>query len=111
ALFKYAGQDGNPAVFNVDLARLACDELKVNCTVQMRRFDTLIDALAENRGDAVIASLAVSRDVRRRIDFTDPYYRPSARFVARRDSAIEDVRPERLEGRKVAVVTKTAHEA
>jgi len=109
--FNYAGQDGNPAGFNVDLARMTCEELKVNCTVQMRRFDTLIDALAENRGDAVIASMAVSRDVRRRIDFTDPYYRPTARFVARRDSAIEDVRPERLEGRKVAVVTKTAHEA
>ena len=31
--------------------------------------------------------------------------------MARRDSTIEDVRPERLEGRKVAVVTQTAHEA
>jgi len=109
--FNYQGADGNPAGLNVDLARLICEELKVNCTVQMRRFDTLIDSLAENRGDAVIASLAVNRDVRRRIDFTDPYYRPTARFVARRNSTIEDVRPEKLEGRKVAVVTKTAHEA
>src|SRR5215472_9184461 len=32
--FNYAGQDGNPAGFNVDLARMACEELKVNCTVQ-----------------------------------------------------------------------------
>jgi len=109
--FNYAGGDGNPAGFNVDLARLICEELKVNCTVQMRRFDTLIDSLAENRGDAVVASLAVTRDVRRRVDFTDPYYRSAARFVARRDSKIEDVRPERLEGRKVGVVGKTAHEA
>src|SRR5215470_295242 len=109
--FNYQGPDGNPAGFNVDLARLICEELKVNCTVQMRRFDTLIDSLAENRGDAVIASLAVTRDVRRRIDFTDPYYRSPARFVVRRDSNIDDVRPERLEGRKVAVVGRTAHEA
>jgi polar amino acid transport system substrate-binding protein len=109
--FNYAGPDGNPAGFNIDLARLACEELRVNCTMQMRRFDTLIDALSENRGDAVIASLAVTRDARRRIDFTDAYYRTPARFVARRDSTIEDVRPERLEGRKVAVVAGTAHEA
>jgi len=109
--FNYPGSDGNPAGFNIDLARLICEELKVNCTMQMRRFDTLIDALAENRGDAVIASVAVSRDVRRRIDFTDPYYRSPARFVARRDSTIEDVRPEHLEGRKVAVIAKTSHEA
>ena len=109
--FNYQGPDGNPAGFNVDLARLICEELKVNCTVQMRRFDTLVEALTENRGDAVIASLAVTRDARRRIDFTDPYYRSVARFVARRDSSIEDVRPERLEGRKVATVARTAHEA
>jgi polar amino acid transport system substrate-binding protein len=109
--FNYAGADGNPAGFNIDLARLLCEELKVNCTMQMRRFDTLIDALSENRGDAVIASLAVTQDARRRIDFSDAYYRSPARFVARRDSTIEDVRPERLEGRKVAVVAKTAHEA
>jgi polar amino acid transport system substrate-binding protein len=109
--FNYAGSDGNPAGFNIDLARLLCEELKVNCTMQMRRFDTLIDALAENRGDAVIASLAVTQDARRRIDFSDAYYRSPARFVARRDSPLEDVRPERVEGRKVAVVAKTAHEA
>src|SRR5262245_19095791 len=109
--FNYAGPDGNPAGLSVDLARLLCEELKVNCTVQMRRFDTLIDALAENRGDAGIGSLAVTRDVRRRIDFTDPYYRSPARFVARKDSTIEDVRPERLEGCKVAAIAKTAHEA
>jgi polar amino acid transport system substrate-binding protein len=109
--FNYAGPGGNPTGLNVDLARMICEELKVNCTVQMRRFDTLVDALAENRGDAVIASLAVTSDARRRIDFTDPYYRSPARFVARRDSTIDDVRPERLEGRKVAVVAQTAHEA
>jgi polar amino acid transport system substrate-binding protein len=109
--FNYAGPDGNPAGFNVDLARLLCDELKVACTVQMRRFETLLDALAENRGDAIIASIAPTLEVRRRADFTDPYYRTPARFVARRDSPIQEVLPERLEGKKVAVVTGTAHEA
>src|ERR671924_541792 len=43
--FNYAGIDGNPAGFNVDLARMVCEELKVQCTVQMRRFDTLITSL------------------------------------------------------------------
>ena len=40
--FNFAGPDGTPAGFNVDLARLICEEIKVACTVQMRRFDTLI---------------------------------------------------------------------
>jgi polar amino acid transport system substrate-binding protein len=108
--FDYAGPDGNPAGFNVDLARLICEELRTSCTVQMRRFDTLFDALGENRGDAAIASIAVTPEARRKIDFTDPYYRPVARFVATRDGAIADVAPERLEGKKIAVVAGTAHE-
>jgi polar amino acid transport system substrate-binding protein len=109
--FNFAGPDGNPQGFNVDLARIMCEELKIGCTVQMRRFETLVAALNENRGDAVIASMAATPDVRTKIDFTDPYYRTPARFVVRRDSPIEDPLPEKLEGRKVAVTAGTAHEA
>jgi polar amino acid transport system substrate-binding protein len=109
--FNYAGPDGNPAGFNVDLARMICEEIKITCTVQMRRFDTLLDAVADNRGDAVIASIAATPETRRRVDFSDPYYRAPARFVTLRETAMDDVRPEQLEGKKVAVIAGTAHEA
>jgi polar amino acid transport system substrate-binding protein len=109
--FDYAGPDGNPAGFNVELARLLCDDIKTSCTIQARRFDTLLDALNDNRGDAVIASIAGNSETRRRADFTDPYYRTPARFVARVDSPIGDVLPELVEGKKIAVVAGTAHEA
>jgi len=109
--FNYTGPDGAPAGFNVDLARLICEEIKVACTVQMRRFDTLVASLNSNNGDAVIASIAETPDMRKRVDFSDPYYRTPARFVAKRDSDIDDVRPEVLEGKKIAVVAGTAHEA
>ena len=108
--FNYAGPDGNPAGFNVELARLICEELKISCTIQLRRFDTLLQALAENRADAVIASLAVTPETRQRVDFSDPYYRATARFVERRDTALKDIVPENLEGKKIAVVAGTAHE-
>ena len=83
--FDYAGPDGNPAGFNVDLARLICDEIKVACTIQARPFGSLFEALNDNRGDAVIASIAPTAETRRLADFTDPYYRTPARFVARAD--------------------------
>src|SRR4029077_17709881 len=109
--FNYAGPDGNPAGFNVELARLICEELKIECTIQLRRFDTLLQALAENRADAVIAPRAATPETRQRVDFSDPYYRAPARFVARRDTTLRDIVPEILEGKKVAVVGGTAHEA
>jgi polar amino acid transport system substrate-binding protein len=110
--FDYAGTDGNPAGFNVDLARLLCAEINTTCTIQARRFDLLLDALNDRSGgDAVIASIASNAATRRQADFTDPYYRTPARFVARTDSAIRDVLPELVEGKKIAVVAGTAHEA
>ena len=109
--FDYAGPDGNPAGFNVDLAQLICSELKAACTIQARPFATLLDALAANQGDAVIASIAATSETRKRADFSDPYYRTPARFVARGDSPIGDVLPELVAGKKVAVVAGTAHEA
>jgi polar amino acid transport system substrate-binding protein len=108
--FNFAGSDGNPTGFNVELARMICEELKVSCTVQMRRFDTLFDSLDANRGDAAIASIAVSEQTRKRVDFTDPYYRPSERFVVRANAPTEAVTPEAMDGKKVAVVAGSAHE-
>jgi polar amino acid transport system substrate-binding protein len=108
--FNYAGADGNPIGFNVELARLICEELKISCTVQMRRFDTLFDSLDANRGDAAIASISVSAETRQRADFSDPYYRSTARFAVRARASTVAVTPESMEGRKVAVVAGSAHE-
>jgi polar amino acid transport system substrate-binding protein len=80
--FNYIGPDGAPAGFNIDLARMICEEIKVACTVQKRLYDTLITSLNSNNGDAVIASIAETPDMRRRVDFSDPYYRTPARFVS-----------------------------
>jgi polar amino acid transport system substrate-binding protein len=109
--FNYGGPDGNPQGFNVDLARLICEELAAQCTIQMRRFETLVESLDQNRGDAVVASISATPDMRKRVDFSDPYYRTPARFAAQRASPIVEALPENLEGKKVAVVAGTSHEA
>jgi polar amino acid transport system substrate-binding protein len=77
----------------------------------MRRFDTLVPALNENRGEAVIASIAVNAESRKAVDFTDPYYRVPARFAALKASATPVLKPEQLEGKKIGVVGGSAHEA
>jgi polar amino acid transport system substrate-binding protein len=109
--FNFAGPDGNPQGFNVELARMMCEELKLACTIQMRRFETLVTALNANQADAAIASIATTPEMRAKVDFSDPYYRTPARFVSKRDFSIDDALPERLEGRRVAVVAGSAHEA
>jgi polar amino acid transport system substrate-binding protein len=109
--FNFKGPDGHPIGFNVDLARAICVELALQCTIQVRRFDTLVESLDEGRGDAVIASLAITPEIRKRLDFTDRYYRSPARFVARKEFPLADTTPELIAGKKVAVIAGSAHEA
>ena len=56
--FAFPGPDGALAGFNVDLARAVCEELKVPCTIQARRFDTILGAIESGAADAAIASIA-----------------------------------------------------
>ena len=103
--------DGTPAGFNADLARAICEELKIACTVQARRWDTIRPALAAGAGDAAVASLSITEAALRDLDFTSPYYRTPARFVAQASAKVGDVLPDTVAGKRVGVVAGTAHEA
>ena len=103
--------DGDLAGFNVDIARAICEELVVGCTIQARRFDTLIDSLLGGKGDAIVASVASSPALRETVDFSSPYYRTPARFAARADASAVDPSAGGLTGKKVGVMAHSAHEA
>jgi len=109
--FGFALPDGSLSGFNVDLARALCEELRVQCTVQARRWDTMIEAIEQSRADAAIASIAMTPANRARVDFTAPYYKTPARFVARAAVVLPDTSPEALAGKTVGVVARSAHEA
>jgi polar amino acid transport system substrate-binding protein len=109
--FNFKGPGGQPIGFNVDLARAICTELNVTCTIQVRRFNTLLESLQENRGDAVVASIAVTPQNRTKADFTDRYYRTPGRFISRKEVLLDQITPESIAGRRVGVVAGSAHEA
>jgi polar amino acid transport system substrate-binding protein len=108
---NFALADGSLAGFNVDLARAACEELQVACTIQARRWDTLVDSLLEGKGDAIAASLAATPAMRDKLDFTAPYYRTPARFVVSAHAAPFDATPAGLKGKTVGVIAGSAHKA
>jgi polar amino acid transport system substrate-binding protein len=107
----FAGADGNPTGFSVELARAACERLAITCTIQVRRFDTLLDSLAEKGGDVVAAAIPINAELRQRFSVTSPYFKIPARFAARKDRGEPEPLGKALQGRTVAVVAGTAHEA
>ena len=96
--------------YHVDLARMLCDEINATCSIQMRPFDDLVGALGDKRGDAILAGLVVTPDLRDKLETTDAYLGTPGRFVGRIDAAFEAT-PEGLSGRWISVVTGSAHEA
>jgi len=108
---NFALADGSLIGFNVEIARAICEELHIGCTIQARRWDTLIDSLETGKGDAVIASIAASAATRARIDFSQPYYQTPARFATRKDSQLADATPVTLTGKSVGVIAGSAHQS
>ena len=109
--FHFALPDGTLSGFDVDLARAICDELKITCTIQARRFDTLIDALNADQGDALMAAIRIDSQTRGKLDFSRPYYTTPARFASLNAIVAEPATPESLREKTVGVQTKSAHEA
>ncbi len=109
--FGFVMPDGSLSGFNVDLARALCEELRVQCTIQPRRWDTILSAIEQGRADAATASIAITPANRSRVSFTAPYYKTPARFVARTSLEMADPNPQALAGKTVGVVARSAHEA
>lgn len=109
--FQYVAPDGNPAGFNVDLARAICSELGFSCTIQALPWNDLLDALQNGRADALVAGMKPTEDLRGKADLTRPYFRAVARFTAPKASLLKDATPEALATKRIAVVAGTAHEA
>ncbi len=107
----FAGPDGGPTGFSVELARAACEKLGWTCTVQARRFDTLLDSLAEGRGDVLAAAVNLTPPIRARFAASHLYFRGSARFLTTRGNAQAELDTRTLQGKRVAVVAGTAHQA
>jgi polar amino acid transport system substrate-binding protein len=109
--FHYFDEEGVLTGFNVDLARAICEELAVECEVRPVEWEDLFSSLDKDEADAAIASIRIDADALTKADFTERYYATPARFIARKESELKDVRPETVEGKKIGVARGTGHEA
>ena len=92
APFNYVTPDGKLAGFDVDIAYALCDQMKVGVhpgPAGLGRDDPGAD---RQEVDAIIASMSITEERKKQVDFTDKYYQTPARFVAKKDSGLEITR-------------------
>jgi len=111
--FSYIDKDKRLAGFHIDLARAICSELEVLkvCKIQALPFDQLKSALNSGKGDAILAGLAITAQSRKLYEFSRPYFKLPARFVALKSAGLNEPIILALKGQRVGVVHGTAHAA
>jgi arginine/ornithine transport system substrate-binding protein len=100
--FAWVLPSGELTGFDIDVARAMCTQMGAECEIINQSFDGLIPALNAKKIDAIIASMTITDDRLKAIDFAGPYYTVPAMFIAAADSGLE-ISADGLDGKFVGV--------
>ncbi|MEO5734600.1 MAG: ABC transporter substrate-binding protein [Rubrivivax sp.] len=107
--FSSVGPDGKLKGFDIDIANALCAQMKAACTLVQQDFDGLIPSLNARKFDLVVASMSITPERQKVVDFSNKYYQTPARFVVRAGSALQAT-PAGLAGKKIGVQRSTIHD-
>ena len=107
--FSYKEADGTLAGFDIEIAKALCAELQRECTLVEQEWDGMIPALKARKFDAIVASMSITEERKRQIDFSSKYYQTPARLVAAKDAGFEGSAGG-LEGKRIGVQRGATHQ-
>lgn len=107
--FSEVTASGELKGFDIDIANALCDNMGKSCEMVQTEWDGIIPALLERKCDAIIASMSITPDRQKVIDFTGKYYSSPAKFIAAAGAGLTDT-PEGLAGKTVGVQRGTIHQ-
>jgi polar amino acid transport system substrate-binding protein/arginine/ornithine transport system substrate-binding protein len=107
--FSWKEADGTLKGFDIEIAEALCMKMGVTCELVEQDWDGIIPALLAKKYDAIVASMSITEERKKRVDFTNKYYNTPAKFVAPKDTGLMDT-PEGLAGKSVGVQRGTIHQ-
>lgn len=106
--FNWTDSDGTLKGFDVDMANAICAEIERECELIVQDWDGMIPGLLARKYDIIVASMSITDERKKRIDFTQKYYKTPVRFVARKGADLT-ISAEGLEGKRIGVQRATTH--
>jgi arginine/ornithine transport system substrate-binding protein len=100
--FSAVAADGSLKGFDIDIANAVCAEMKAECKLVQQDFDAMIPALQAKKSDLIVASLSITPERLKVVDFSDKYYKTPNRLIAKAGSKI-DGSPAGFKGAKIGV--------
>lgn len=107
--FNNLESDGSLVGFDIDIARALCDEMNVTCEFVTQDWDGIIPALIAGKFDAIIASMSITEERMKKVDFTEKYYDTPAALAVPKDSALTEATDEALSGKILGAQSSTIH--
>lgn len=84
--FNEIDNTGKAVGFDLDIAHALCEKMGAECSVVTSDWDGIIPALNTRRFDFLVASMSITEERKRAVDFTAPYYTNKLQFVAPKNS-------------------------
>ena len=110
---NFLDQSGKLTGFQIDLVREICSDLALadRCQIEALPYDELQQALASGRGEAIMAGVRPTAELRRDFAFSRPFMQLPARFLVNKAAGEPFKSLKSLDGQDVGVVENTAHQA
>ncbi len=107
--FNSIDSSGKLIGFDIDIAKALCKAAHYKCEFVVQDWDGIIPGLLAKKYDAIIASMSITEERMKKVDFTGKYYTTPAKFVAPKGKNYT-ITAEGLAGKSVGVQRATIHE-
>ena len=107
--FSSVEKDGTLKGFDIDIAMALCEEIGAECVLVPQDWDGIIPALMARKYDAIIASMSITEERKKKVAFSEKYYNTPAKFARKKGSGIT-ISKAGLKGKTVGVQRATTHD-
>lgn len=107
--FNFRDTDGVLKGYDIDVGNELGKRLGVKIEWVCQKWDGMLPALLANKFDLILASMSITEERRRSVDFSDKYYKTPNRFVVKSGSKFQFT-AEGMKGRKIGVQRATIND-
>lgn len=107
--FSYVKPDGTLAGFDIDIAKALGEAMGAEVTLVAQDWDGIIPALLARKYDCIIASMSITEERLKKVNFSKKYYQTPAKFITKK-GAVAEFSKEAIKGKQVGVQRATIHD-
>ena len=107
--FSYVTPEGELAGFDIDIAKALVAAMGKDIVLVPQDWDGIIPALLARKYDAIIASMSITEERKKKVAFSNKYYNTPAKFVCAK-GAMDEFSRDNIKGKKIGVQRATIHD-